>query len=157
MHRSVHRSPVDATYEKIGILCISRANRRRRMGGRSVYYTGPIQRKALKELPHSGPAVQDLCDELARRLATFFQADCCFLTSTGFGSNILGFPAIASKDWMIVMDEKCHNSMFSGAFLSKAAARRRMKHNDTDDLEAILESTSKTFSNIMVAVEGMYR
>ncbi|USP74367.1 Aminotran-1-2 domain containing protein [Curvularia clavata] len=115
-----------------------------------------LQQKALRELPHSGSEVQELSDELARRLAAFFQSDCCFLTSTGFGSNILGFPAIASKDWMIIMDEKCHNSMFSGAFQSEAGARKRFRHNDMNELEAILISVSETFSHIMVAVEGMY-
>jgi serine palmitoyltransferase len=111
----------------------------------------------LRDLPYSGPYIQELSDELARRLASFFQTDCCFLTSTGYGSNILGFPAVLSKDWMIIMDEKCHNSMFSGAFLSEVGARRRLRHNDMDELEAILESASKTFPNVMVAVEGMYR
>ena len=58
---------------------------------------------------------------------------------------------------MIIMDEKCHNSMFSGAFLSEAGARRRFRHNDMNELEAILISASETFLHIMVAVEGMYR
>lgn len=116
-----------------------------------------LQQRALRELPYSGPEIHELSDELATRLARFFRTDCCFLTSTGFGSNILGFPAIAKKDWMVVMDEKCHNSMFSGAFLSEAGARRRVRHNDMNELEAILESASGKFSNIMVAIEGMYR
>jgi 7-keto-8-aminopelargonate synthetase-like enzyme len=116
-----------------------------------------LQREALDKLPYSGPEVQELQHELEKRLAGFFDTDCCFLTSTGFGSNVLGFPGILSKQWMLIMDEKCHNSMFTGSFLSDVGARKRFKHNDMADLENLLEATSGQDLQVMVGVEGIYR
>jgi 7-keto-8-aminopelargonate synthetase-like enzyme len=117
-----------------------------------------LQRKCLARLPHcSARDVQELRSELSARIAAFFGTDCCHFTSTGFGSNVLAFPAIIQNDWMVVLDEKCHKSMFVGSFLSEAGMRKRFKHNDMKELEYVLQTAGRKYSNIMVAVEGIYR
>ncbi|KAA8612476.1 hypothetical protein PtrV1_13045 [Pyrenophora tritici-repentis] len=116
-----------------------------------------LQRRCLNQLPHCGARdVQELRGELSRSIAAFFGNDCCHLTSTGFGANVLAFPAIIQNDWMVIMDEKCHKSMFVGSFLSEAGMRKRFKHNDMEELESILRTAGRRYSNIMVAVEGIY-
>jgi 8-amino-7-oxononanoate synthase len=69
---------------------------------------------------------------------------------------MLAIPAIAGKGWLIVLDEKSHNSMFTGAYAAGADAIMKLKHNDMRDLQRILRS-SKKYADTLVMVEGLYR
>lgn len=71
---------------------------------------------------------------------------------------MLGIPAIAdSPEWLIIVDEKSHNSIFTAAFAARAKATKRFKHNDINQLRAIIEADEGRTPNILVVVEGLYR
>lgn len=93
---------------------------------------------------------------LHRKIADLFGSDFCCTTGTGYGSNLLAFPAILGKSWLVIFDEKCHNSMFVGAYQSDVSLIRKFKHNNVQQLEAILRKYHERY-NILVAVEGVYR
>ncbi|KAJ5123988.1 PLP-dependent transferase [Penicillium bovifimosum] len=116
-----------------------------------------LQRKCLSHLPFAdAEAVPLLNQRMVDGLARFFNADCCYATTTGYQSNVLGIPAIARDNSLIVMDEKCHNSIFTASYMSRAGARKRFRHNDMAHLQSILESTHGEHSDIIVVVEGLY-
>ncbi|KAI1613213.1 aminotransferase class I and II [Exophiala viscosa] len=94
--------------------------------------------------------------EARERVATFWQADFCLFTSTGYGSNLLAFSAILDKTWMVVLDEKSHNSMFVAAYQSQPGLIRKFRHNDMNDLEKILDACMGQCTNTLVAVEGFF-
>ncbi|KAJ6020193.1 serine palmitoyltransferase 2 [Penicillium canescens] len=116
-----------------------------------------LQRKCLDHLPFAdAEAVPLLNQRMVDGLTRFFNADCCYTTTTGYQSNVLGIPAIARDNSLIVMDEKCHNSIFTASYMSRAGARKRFRHNDMAHLQSILDSTQGKQSDIIVVVEGLY-
>lgn len=125
---------------------------------RSCSRSESLQRHCLDDLPISTtygmPALEATVHE---EIARIFDADFCYTTSTGYGSNLLAFSAILDSSWFLVMDEKCHNSMHVGVFLGKAGLVRKFGHNDLKQLENILREHEGRYANVMVAVEGFYR
>jgi serine palmitoyltransferase len=116
-----------------------------------------LQRLCLDNIPlANSTAAQSLEAAFCRKITDLFEADFCCTTSTGYGSNLLAFPAILDKSWLVIFDEKCHNSMFVGAYQSTVGLIRKYKHNDMDQLEDILREHEDKY-NILVAVEGAYR
>ena len=116
-----------------------------------------LQRLCLDRLPitrhDATPALQSALHE---KVAMLFEADFCYTTSTGYGSNLLAFPAILDDCWALIIDEKCHSSMLVGAYQSSCGRIRKIRHNDMEQLENTLQELRPTFDNILVAVEGLY-
>lgn len=94
--------------------------------------------------------------ELCRQFQKLFEADFCYTSSTGYGSNLLAFPAILDKSWAVVLDEKSHSSMLTGIYQSKYGTIRKFHHNDMTHLETILSDVSEDYNNILLAIEGLY-
>lgn len=103
--------------------------------------------------------VSFLHGKMLEGLADFWDAKCCFSTSTGYQSNLLGIPAIAGKGWLILLDEKSHNSIFTACYLAGADTIKKFKHNNMKDLRRQLENSRGTekHTDILVIVEGLYR
>lgn len=55
------------------------------------------------------------------------------------------------------MDDKCHNSMFTGVYLGRPSCIRKFRHNDTNHLSNILSDFEGKSETVLVAVEGLYR
>ena len=89
-------------------------------------------------------------------LADFFSTDFCCTTSTGYGSNLLAFSAILDEDWIVMFDDKCHNSMHVAAFLSHAGLVKTFPHGDFRKMESILAEYRGEYANVLVAIEGFY-
>lgn len=70
---------------------------------------------------------------------------------------MLGILAIAGKNWLILVDEKSHNSISTGAYAAWAEAVKRFKQNDMNQLRAILEKAQGCYGHILVVVEGLHR
>ncbi|KAK4941938.1 hypothetical protein LTR10_018268 [Elasticomyces elasticus] len=102
------------------------------------------------------PAVSPLESEAREKVAKFWQADFCLFTSTGYGSNLLAFSAVLDKTWMVILDEKSHNSMFVAAYQSQPGLIRKFRHNDLNDLKKVLDACMGQYTNTLVAVEGFY-
>ncbi|KXH64728.1 aminotransferase class I and II [Colletotrichum nymphaeae SA-01] len=117
-----------------------------------------LQRLCLEALPVSDTqAVPLLRDETHHAIADFFGADFCFTTSTGYGSNYIALPALIDCSTVVIMDENCHNSMFTGVFLASSPNLRKFKHNDMEHLETLLSGCIDESVNVIVAIEGLYR
>ncbi|KAI8273796.1 Aminotransferase FUM8 [Colletotrichum sp. SAR 10_98] len=116
-----------------------------------------LQRLCLEMLPVSeSDAVPFLRDETHQAIAKFLGADFCFTTSTGYGSNYIALPALVDCATVVIMDENCHNSMFTGVFLGICPNLRKFKHNNMDHLETLLSGCIDATDNIIVAIEGLY-
>jgi serine palmitoyltransferase len=117
-----------------------------------------LHRTALDGLPVAGKcATPSLEAAMHKELAGFFSADFCYTTSTGYGSNLLAFSAILDQDWLVLLDDKCHNSSHIAAFQSNAGSVKKFPHGEYTRMESILENSKDKFANILVAVEGFYR
>jgi len=90
-------------------------------------------------------------------LRKLFNTEFCTTVSTGYCSNVLCFTAVLDETWVVVMDEKSHNSMFVAAYLAKPKRILKFRHNDMKHLEELLEQVAAETSHVLVAVEGAYR
>ncbi|KAK2036843.1 aminotransferase class I and II [Colletotrichum somersetense] len=116
-----------------------------------------LQRMCLEMLPVSeSNAVPVLRDETHRMIARFLGADFCFTTSTGYGSNYVALPALICGPTVVIMDEDCHNSMFTGVFLGPFSVLKKFKHNNMEHLDILLSGCVDDSVDIIVAIEGLY-
>ncbi|KIY01042.1 uncharacterized protein Z520_03708 [Fonsecaea multimorphosa CBS 102226] len=116
-----------------------------------------LQRLALEQLPIAdSSAVRSLELAMHDGFAKFFSTDFCYTTSTGYGSNILAFSAILNEDWLVMFDDKCHNSMHVAAYQSHAGLVKKFPHGDFERMEVILAEHKDKFANILVSIEGFY-
>ncbi|KAL6709945.1 hypothetical protein ACN47E_000730 [Coniothyrium glycines] len=99
---------------------------------------------------------QYLEDAMHQAVAAYFQVDFCSSASTGYGINLLAMGAILTEEWLVLIDEKSHNSMFVAVYLAKPGRIRRFRHNDMDHLHTILEQDRKSFRHTLVVIEGFY-
>ncbi|EXJ58451.1 hypothetical protein A1O7_05876 [Cladophialophora yegresii CBS 114405] len=116
-----------------------------------------LQRSALESLPVANSyAVPSLETAMHDGLAKFFTSEFCYTTSTGYGSNLLAFSALLDQDWLVMFDDKCHNSMHVAAFQSHAGLVKKFPHGNFKMMEAILSEHRGNFTSILVAIEGFY-
>lgn len=116
-----------------------------------------VHKLALDRLPVASPQLpQAMCEAFHAALATVFQADFCYTTSTGYGSNLLAFQAILRPGWLCIMDAKSHNSMHVGAYLSDANKIFKYRHNDMSHLEKLLDENHGRYEHVLVAVEALF-
>lgn len=108
----------------------------------------------LPVAPRQSPSA--LSTAFHNELTKVFQADFCYTTSTGYGSNLLAFPAILQHGWLCIMDAKSHNSMYVGAYISSADKVIKYRHNDMSHLKQLLDEHCHRHAHVMVAVEGLY-
>lgn len=120
-----------------------------------------LQRLCLEKLSLADAEAVPLLESAAHHtLAKFLGADFCYTTSTGYGSNYVAFPALMSDaETVVIADKNCHNSMFTGMYLTQPAHGRLLKfaHNDPADLERHLQEVDGRYDQVIVAVEGLYR
>ncbi|HXF54740.1 MAG TPA: aminotransferase class I/II-fold pyridoxal phosphate-dependent enzyme [Hyphomicrobiaceae bacterium] len=93
--------------------------------------------------------------ELEAEIADFLGVEDAILFVSGHAANVSTIGTIMSEDDLIVHDEFVHNSAVIGIRLSRAAARS-FRHNDFDELEAILREHRSSYRNVLVVVEGLY-
>ena len=95
----------------------------------------------------------DLHAELAHKLAQFKEQEACLLYSSGFGGNLGALQGILRKGDIAILDEKSHRSIVDGVSIS-GAKMVFFAHNDTQELEPLLEKYQK--QRTLVLVEGVY-
>jgi serine palmitoyltransferase len=117
-----------------------------------------LHKLALEDFPVAAPRfVPHLQNAMHDGLAKFFSADFCYTTGTGYGSNILAATALLDKTWLMVFDDKSHNSMHVAAFMSRAGSVKKFPHGQYETLDSILAEHRKDYPNVLVAIEGFYR
>jgi serine palmitoyltransferase len=101
--------------------------------------------------------------QLEQMMASFLSKEDCLVFGMGFGTNAGGIPALIGKGGLIISDERNHSSIVVGARCSGAAVRV-FKHNDTEDLEAVIRRaivdgqplSHRPWTRILIMIEGIY-
>ncbi|GBG32498.1 5-aminolevulinate synthase, mitochondrial [Hondaea fermentalgiana] len=96
-------------------------------------------------------------EEAEAMLQTFYQGESALLFNSGYDLNLGLFACMPQKGDVVVFDELMHNSVREGLRLSRGASRP-FKHNDCEDLRAVLEQLrgDAEVGNIIVSVESVY-
>jgi 8-amino-7-oxononanoate synthase len=93
--------------------------------------------------------------ELEQKLADLYGVDASVCFVSGYLTNVAAIGCLMGPQDLVIHDEFIHNSALAGIKLS-GAARRLFRHNDMDNLEALLKGLSSDFRRILVVVEGIY-
>lgn len=105
----------------------------------------------------------DLHVQTEALVARFLGKEDALVVSMGFATNSTTIPALVGKGCLVISDELNHSSIRFGVRLSGASVRQ-FKHNDMNDLEALLREvisqgqprTHRPWKKILIAVEGLY-
>lgn len=97
----------------------------------------------------------DIHEELERKLAAFKHTEATLVLQSGFTANAAALGPILADGDLVISDELNHASIIDGVRLTKAA-RKVYKHNDTDDLERVLESTRGQYRNTLIVTDGVF-
>lgn len=81
--------------------------------------------------------------ELEQKLARFKKAEAAIVLQGGYMANLTAIQTIIGKEDIIVSDELNHASIIDAVKLSGCQNKFIYKHNDTQDLERILQETSQ--------------
>lgn len=93
-----------------------------------------------------------LADAVETELAQHYRAEAALLFNSGYDANVGLLSCVPQPGDTLLTDELIHASMIDGARLCKAH-RQRFRHNDLQQLEALLQqAVGQTF----VAVESVY-
>ena len=98
----------------------------------------------------------ELTEQTETFIAAFHQAEAALIFNSGYDANTGLFSAIAGKDTVFLYDELCHASMIDGIRQSLCRHKYRFAHNDTMQLEALLQKHSSSAGQVIVAVESVY-
>lgn len=92
--------------------------------------------------------------ELERELAEFKRTEKALVFSNGAHVMMGAIAALAGPRDLVILDRYAHASLVCGAKISGARVRF-FRHNDVEDLEAILMETPRSLPR-MVVVDGVY-
>ncbi len=123
--------------------------------GEKVYGAG-----VFSAFPHGTPASRLMtgnCREyevLESELTALFPGRAALVLGCGYMVNSGLLPALAGKNDLILADKLVHASIIEGIRLADAPFRR-FRHNDAEQLEALLRSAGNA-ENVWVVVESLY-
>lgn len=88
-------------------------------------------------------------------LAELYHAEAALFFSSGYHMNMGILPAISDSNTLILADKLVHASMIDGIRLS-AAKCIRFRHQDYQQLAALVEKYHNTYSKIIVVTESIF-
>lgn len=94
-----------------------------------------------------------LVAELEDRLAAFKGAEAALVFSSGYMANVGTIPALVGEGDLILIDERAHACLWSGARMSRARVES-FRHNDMVDLAARLEGSPG--AHTLIVTEGVF-
>lgn len=97
----------------------------------------------------------DLYQELEAEIAQFHHAESALIYNSGYNANIGLLSCVLQKGDLVITDELIHASLYDGIRLSYAT-HYKFKHNDVNDLKALIERHVGKFSTVYVVVESVY-
>ncbi|MBN1995560.1 MAG: aminotransferase class I/II-fold pyridoxal phosphate-dependent enzyme [Anaerolineae bacterium] len=89
-----------------------------------------------------------------QKLAEFLGREDALIFTTGYQANIGLLSALMTSDTTLLVDERCHASIYDGAFVGRCKIVQ-FQHNDMNDLELKLQNVA-TRSPTMVMADGVY-
>ncbi|RIK95059.1 MAG: 8-amino-7-oxononanoate synthase [Proteobacteria bacterium] len=93
--------------------------------------------------------------ELEARLARLKGAEDAVVFGSGYLANIGIIPSLVGRGDLILIDELAHNCLYMGAKLS-GAETLVFRHNDMDDLEALLHAQRPSHGRAMILTDGVF-
>ena len=93
--------------------------------------------------------------ELEAELARLLGTEEAVVMVSGHATNVGVIGHVIGPDDLVVHDELAHDSILQGCALS-GATRRPFRHNDPDDLDALLTRLRPRNRRALVVVEGVY-
>ncbi|MEW6365323.1 MAG: pyridoxal phosphate-dependent aminotransferase family protein [Acidobacteriota bacterium] len=93
--------------------------------------------------------------KLAERIAANYGVEAAMLFPSGYQALAGSIQALAGRGDLVLVDARVHRSVIDGCMLS-GAKMRSFVHNDTEDLDQLVQSTSKEKGHRMVVVESVY-
>jgi 8-amino-7-oxononanoate synthase/acyl carrier protein len=93
--------------------------------------------------------------ELEAAIAQFVGVDDAIVYVGGHATNESTIGHLFGAGDLILHDALAHNSIIQGALLS-GARRRAFRHNDWQDLDAVLTEVRSQYRRVLVALEGVY-
>jgi 8-amino-7-oxononanoate synthase len=99
----------------------------------------------------------DLHIELEKRLAKFFGTEAVLLFSTGYQTAQGIIPTLVQKGEYVISDKDNHACIVAADLMAKGgfAEFKRYKHNDMEDLEAVLKKIPKDKAKLIVS-DGVF-
>ncbi len=97
----------------------------------------------------------DIHEELEHRLAKFVHKETALCFSTGFQTNQGAISTLVGKDDLVFTDRDDHASIVDGCRLAFGKTIK-YKHNDTKDLERILEANKNKEVGKLIATDGVF-
>lgn len=96
----------------------------------------------------------ELHEELEERLARFTRREAALVFSTGFQTNLGVISAVVGRRDAVIIDRSDHASIVDGCRLSFGTTLK-FKHNDMEDLEAVLENHGD-YEGKLIVVDGVF-
>ncbi len=96
----------------------------------------------------------DIHEKLEAKLAAFFHKDAAVVFATGYQTNLGAISALVGRNDAVILDKFDHASILDGCRLSFGKVKK-FRHNDMEDLERVLSSTSDKAGKIIV-VDGVF-
>ncbi len=96
-----------------------------------------------------------LLEQLERRLAKFKGAEAACVFGSGYLANAGIIPTLAGNGSLILIDELAHSCIRAGARLS-AARSLMFRHNDMDNLKALLAANRASAKRCLIATDGVF-
>lgn len=93
--------------------------------------------------------------ELEQRLAALKGAEDALLFPSGYSANVGVISALMSDRDAVLLDQLAHASLWDGLKLAGVRTPRRFRHNDVDDLDALLTEQDDARDRFVV-VDGVY-
>ena len=97
----------------------------------------------------------DLHNLLEKRICEFKNIESALYYQTGFAANAGLIPTLVGEGDVIISDELNHGSIIDGVRLTKAE-RKVYKHNDTKDLQRVLEETKGKHKRTLIITDGVF-
>ena len=94
----------------------------------------------------------ELEDELARRFGT----EAALVFNCGYHANTGILPAVADAQTLILADKLVHASLIDGIRLSAPARCIRYRHNDTAQLERLVDEYSSRCHRLIIVTESVF-
>lgn len=96
-------------------------------------------------------------DRLETTLAGMLGAEAALVLSSGFAVNSGVLPAVTEKGDLILADKLVHASLIDGLKLCDGAEWQRFRHNDMEQLAALLgKAQSKGYGRTIVVTESLF-
>ncbi len=95
----------------------------------------------------------EIHEELEAKLARFFRKEAALVFATGYQTNLGTISALLGRNDVAIIDKYDHASIIDGCRLSFGQVKK-FRHNDTKDLERVLEGVKN--KGKLIIVDGVF-